>query len=205
VYVETNFVLELALLQEQHSACEELLTLCEEGCIGIVLPALSYVEPFGTLFRRRAERNVIKQSLDQTLRELGRTASLAQPVEDARTNLERLLVTSSEEEIQRWKSTRSRIAAAAELIPFDAGVLASAIAVEDRYDLSTPDAVIYASVRDHLDRVRPPQSCFLNRNTADFDDPDMVSELSAFGCKMLPHFDRGLAYVQAILRRDDHG
>ena len=33
VYVETNFVLELAFLQEQHSSCDKILSLCEENRI----------------------------------------------------------------------------------------------------------------------------------------------------------------------------
>ena len=29
IYVESNFVLELALMQEQHDSCENILLLCE--------------------------------------------------------------------------------------------------------------------------------------------------------------------------------
>lgn len=60
VYVESNFVLEIALLQEQHSACEALLELCVNGRIQILIPTYAMIEPFGALFRRRAERNVVK-------------------------------------------------------------------------------------------------------------------------------------------------
>ena len=52
VYVESNFVLELALLQEQHASCEALLRLCEEGGIQLVIPAYSLAEPYETLTRR---------------------------------------------------------------------------------------------------------------------------------------------------------
>lgn len=49
VYVESNFVLELALLQEQHASCGELLRLCEEDRIQLVIPAYSLVEPYNIL------------------------------------------------------------------------------------------------------------------------------------------------------------
>lgn len=49
VYVETNFVLELALRQEQNESCEALLRLAEASRIGLVVPAFSLLEPYATL------------------------------------------------------------------------------------------------------------------------------------------------------------
>ncbi len=40
VYVESNFVLELVLEQEQHQACEEILALAASRTIELVLPTL---------------------------------------------------------------------------------------------------------------------------------------------------------------------
>jgi hypothetical protein len=45
VYVESNFVLQLALLQESHSSCEAILQLCEGDESRLVIPAFSLVEP----------------------------------------------------------------------------------------------------------------------------------------------------------------
>jgi hypothetical protein len=39
IYVETNFVLELAFVQEQHESCEQIIGLCEAGRTTLVLPA----------------------------------------------------------------------------------------------------------------------------------------------------------------------
>ena len=41
VYVESNFVLELAFLQEEYESCMELLRLAESRDIHLVLPAFS--------------------------------------------------------------------------------------------------------------------------------------------------------------------
>jgi predicted nucleic acid-binding protein len=201
VYVESNFILEIALLQEQHSACEELLELCVKGRIQILLPTYAMIEPFGTLFRRRAERNRLASRLDPVLRELGRTAPLSERVEEAKVNLKKLLGASSEDEFVRWKIARSRIASIAELIPFEERVLQVAAASEVPLNLAPPDAVIYASVRNHLSQTRPARSCFLNRNFSDFQEPPLVAELHALGCKMLPAFDQGLSYVRGMLAR----
>jgi predicted nucleic acid-binding protein len=201
VYLESNFVLELALLQEQHSACEAMLELCERGSIRLVIPVFAMIEPYGALFRRRAERNSIKQALDGTLRELGRSAPLVQSVNEVKTSLRDLLVANSEEEFQRWKMGRSRLAGVAELIPLDESVFQGAIAAEARLDLAPPDAVIYASVHHHLSEARADQSCFINRNTTDFENPVLVAELQALGCKVLPAFDQGLNFLQGKFGR----
>jgi predicted nucleic acid-binding protein len=200
VYAESNFVLELALLQEQHAACEALLELCAAGRIRLLLPSFAMIEPFGALFRRKAEHRSAKLPVDAALRELGRTASLATPVSEAQEVLQYLLVTNSEDEFQRWKDARSRIAAVAELIPFDERVLP--LAVEDQFKLAPPDALIYASIRSHLQQTRPPRSCFLNRNARDFKKPGLVTDLEAFGCKLLPAFDQGLSFVLGMLGRN---
>jgi predicted nucleic acid-binding protein len=202
VYVESNFVLELALLQEQHAACEVLLELCAEGRIRLLLPSFAMIEPFGALFRRRAEHSSAKLPVDAALRELGRTASLATPVSEAQEVLQYLLVTNSDDEYRRWKDARSRIAAVAELIPFDERVLPVGVAAEDQFDLTPPDALIYASVRSHLKQTRPPRSCFLNKNAKDFKTPGLVSDLQALGCKFLPAFDQGLSFVLGMLGRN---
>ncbi len=39
--------------------------------------------------------------------------------------------------------------------------------------------------------------CFLNRNSKDFDDPDIVDGLSAYHCKMLFNFDDGYGYISS--------
>lgn len=46
VYVESNFVLQLALLQEFHASCEAIVNLCEAGCARLVIPAFSLIEPY---------------------------------------------------------------------------------------------------------------------------------------------------------------
>ena len=56
VYVESNFVLELVLEQEQHLACREIVRLAEAGIIELVVPAFGLLEPYMTLHRRHREQ-----------------------------------------------------------------------------------------------------------------------------------------------------
>ncbi|HEX2202451.1 MAG TPA: hypothetical protein VHG91_04095 [Longimicrobium sp.] len=195
VYAETNFILEVALLQEESENCEQILRLAEEGLIRLVLPAFSFVEPHGALNVRKAQRNRVKPELGSVLRELGRTAPYAPQVAVIKPVLHNLLQNSTSEETSRLQAARARIAAAAEVISLDQAILVSAAEYERAYRLSPQDAVVYASVRAHLERERPATSCFLNRNANDFDVPDLTADLRRFRCKMLTHFDQGYGYI----------
>jgi hypothetical protein len=64
------------------------------------------------------------------------------------------------------------------------------------------DALVYASVTAHLSRSTPAQSCFLNRDSKDFADPDVIGELARYNCKFLPRFDYGYDYVRHTATRD---
>lgn len=66
---------------------------------------------------------------------------------------------------------------------------------EDAQELSPQDAHIYSAVLAHLRQTEDRVSCFLNRNRKDFDDPALVDELTSYGCKLLPSFDRGREYI----------
>ena len=63
--------------------------------------------------------------------------------------------------------------------------------------MTGPDAIVLASVLAHLDLHRPIKSCFLNRNTKDFDDPDIRQKLENYGCIFFGKFEHGLRYIAA--------
>ncbi|HEY2291216.1 MAG TPA: PIN domain-containing protein [Thermoanaerobaculia bacterium] len=196
VYVESNFVLELALVQEQHASCERILTLCEAGDIRVVVPAYSIVEPYETLLRRHLGRKGLKDSLDLELQQLSRTSGYAQRLSGFEA-LTALLVDSAKEEIQRLERIRARLLSCATVIELEASILSSASQHQERHDLSTQDAIVYASVLFHLGSVEDgAKSCFLTRDT-DFDDPSIMEGLRVRRCKVIWRFDDGLSYLSA--------
>lgn len=194
VYVESNFVLELALLQEQCPACEDILGLCESREIALVLPAFSLMEPYGTLMRRHGERKRLKASVDAELRQITRTTAYADRIQDLEAAA-RLLLDSTEEDMARLERLRSRLLACAEMVPLDSRILALAPECQERHSLSPLDAVVYASVLTHLETGAPRASCFLNRD-AGFLSPEIVETLKSRNCKVLPGFDQGLQYLR---------
>src|SRR6266404_7121600 len=73
VYVESNFVLEQALEQEQCESCEELISIATAGSIHLVVPAFSLAEPHIALMRRGNERSRLTAELQKHVSELGRS------------------------------------------------------------------------------------------------------------------------------------
>lgn len=73
VYVESNFVLEQALQQEQSDSCDAIVNLAASGDISLVIPAFSLAEPHQALALKEKARNRLSNELQQQLSELGRS------------------------------------------------------------------------------------------------------------------------------------
>ncbi len=198
IYVETNFVLELTFRQEQYASCEQILQLCETGKAKLIIPAYSLVEPHEKLSRQARSRRKLQQSLDTELRQLSRTGSYTNRIKNIQ-DIARLFIQSNEEEQYCFNQCRERFLKIGEIVALTADIISEAASYETIYDLSPQDALVYTSVIDHLRRYQPKQACFLNRNSKDFDSPDIVSELNRFNCKMIPQFDDGYSFLQSQL------
>ena len=77
--------------------------------------------------------------------------------------------------------------------------------VQARYGMSGQDAIVRASVLAYLERNRPSESCFLNCNSKDFDDPDVRERLEAFACRFFAKFDDGLRYIVSRIETGGQG
>jgi predicted nucleic acid-binding protein len=195
IYVETNFVLELVFEQEQHTSCEQILALCESGQSRLIMPAYCLAEPHEKLTRQAGSRRELQRNLETELRQLARTASYTARINSIQ-EISSLLVRGNEEEKQRFIRYRDRLLGIAEIIPLTLDILRQAATHESPYDLTPQDALVYTSVIAHLRQNQPPVSCFLNRNSKDFDNPDIVDELDRHNCKMIPRFDHGYGFIQ---------
>lgn len=194
IYIETNFVHELVFLQEQSESCEKILSISEEHTAQLIIPAFSLAEPLEKLHRQKNARLEIQKSLDTEIRQLSRTAGYVAKIQ-AIKDLDLLFSQSIEDERKRFEHYRKRILNAATVLPLDSKVLLESEILERKVNLSAPDAVVYASVYSHLQSNKIEDSCFLNRNSKDFDIPEIRAELEKFGCTMIPRFDDGLRFI----------
>ena len=194
VYVESNFVLELALLQEQYESCQAILRLCETSRVRLVIPGYSVAEPHETLLRRQKQRKRLKKELDDEIRQIARTTTYADRLRRF-DYLTSLLISVADEEAKRLDDVRTHLVKVGCVIPLDASVLVAATQYEKTHDFSPQDALVYSSVLSHLRRGDRQGSCFLNRNSRDFDDQNIVDELGTYNCKLLHRFDSGHDYI----------
>ncbi len=196
-YIESNFVLEVALLQEQHPSCDSIVRLAESRTIDLAIPAFSLFEPYEVWRRRAVERTELYRRLDLEMRRLARTESYAQTVEDLK-DLASILVLSGDEDKRRLDQIVSRILDCAIVIPLQAETLRAAIQYQDSLDVSPQDSVVYASVIAHLSATSPGPKCFLNRDRRDFSNPDVREGLRQYGCRLITRFDDGFSYINSV-------
>jgi predicted nucleic acid-binding protein len=194
VFVETNFLLELVYQQEEHESCEEILALAEAGRIDLVVPAFSVAEATSTLLRRIREREEFHESLSRQIRELSRSRAYSDVPARSRELLSAFL-NSGEDERHRLSEALDRIVAAGRIVPLTAEVLLTANRAGNEVNLKPPDATVYASVVLEIDTDPEAPKCFLNRNSRDFANPDVFTELGRGNCRLIPSFRDGLAYI----------
>ena len=132
------------------------------------------------------------------LRELGRSRSYR---ETSFSELTDLLIRSAERERAGLERVVEAMLKIAHVIPLDSDIFHRAIRIQVALDMSsTQDSIVLASIVSHLLETKPPESCFLNRNTKDFDDPNVREILDGLGCRFFGRFDDGLRYIEARLR-----
>jgi predicted nucleic acid-binding protein len=195
VYVESNFVLELAFLQEEHHSCDGLITLAESHQIELVIPAFSIAEPYDVLVRRSRQRTELYRRLVAEMRELSRSRPYAEIVEQSR-EITSILIKSGEEEKQRLDVALGRILECEQIIPIGAETLKAAIQSQEQLNLSPQDSIVYASVVSHLSSGPTGLKCFLNKNSKDFVNPDIQEQLARYNCRLITKFADGLGYIR---------
>ncbi len=198
VYAESNFVLELAFLQEEHESCLELLSLSESGDICLVLPAFSIGEPYEAWVRRSKQRRGLHEQLITAIHELSRSRPY-QGSSDEFQELTNLLLRSGEEEKHRLDETLEKILQIVEVIPIGLSIIRDAITFQTSLDLSPQDSIVYASILDHLTTASEELRCFITKNSKDFANPDIENELTAHQCQLLTKFADGLGYIRSQL------
>lgn len=195
IYVESNFILEMALMQEEHQACADILDLCRQGRATLHLPAFAFVESRANLLWRKRERAQIQKSLELQLAQLGRSELFRADADTSRAIIP-LLARSSVDEEARFNLAIADLLSQATIIPLTAETIRLARVYEDIFR-QVQDATVFASIVSHLSDARPVVSCFLNRNSEGFDITDVKRILADLNCRTLLSFRDGLSYIHS--------
>ena len=195
VYVESNFLLELSLTQDQSRSCAEIIGFCEQGKATLIIPAVCVSEAYSAA--------LAKQRITTRLSELA-LSELAQRYSRSRVYRNRSPHPESFREMtadlydvveRRLHEVLDRILSVAEIIPLDAAVIQSARNLRKTNAVSPfIDSLILASVLAHREVSRE-QSCFLSTNSKEFADPQVQRLLEARNCKVLFRFEAGRNYL----------
>jgi hypothetical protein len=199
VYVESNFLLELSLQQEESESCAGIVDLATTGRILLVVPAFSFAEPHIALSAKEKARLRLSNELQAHLGELARSKPHRQ-VAEIFGGLVSILTARAGFEGDGLRDTVSKLLQIAHTIPLDAAILRAAADVQIAFDMSGQDAIVLASVLAHLDLYRPAESCFLNRNSKDFDDHAILETLASRQCRLFSKFADGQQYILARIR-----
>jgi len=189
LYVESNFVLEIALGQEETAFAELLLASAESGAILIAIPSFALSEPFSRVTRGIRDREKLQNQLSSLVRQLSRSSPHTKEV-DALPNVPDLIARIDQREVDRLVRTIHRILMVAKIVELDVSTFETAIQNQERYGFGLEDAVILSTVASDL-RSLPIRSShlFAKRNKSDFSDPEIVADLGELGCDLVWTFE----------------
>jgi hypothetical protein len=196
IYVESNFVLEIARQQQESSEATALLEMAKAGTIELVVPVYAVCEPFSALARADVERNrFMDHAIEAQVRDLRRSPARAQVV----ASLEQVRAAMSQithSDLDALRRVVGDVLDAAMVLNLDARGYAEALRLESSCNLTAGDAIILALVLGDA-RGRPGEEpkCMVNRDR-DFGDPRVRAELRAAGCRSLGSFADAMAFIR---------
>jgi len=192
VFVESNFVLELALQRNDHESCTRLLDLAVQRRIEVFMPAFCVGETYGAIRRQANARNRLGAELVKEIGELARSRPYSGSRAEFRGLIDLLLQVKETEREQLNQALRSLLASV-HLIPLEWSAVDAAIEYQGSLGLSPQDSLIYASVLARLETDPAEASCFVTQDS-DFSIPDVERALEGYRCKLLPRFSDAVRY-----------
>ena len=200
VYVETNFVLEIAREQEQAEAAHKILMLAEKGKIELAFPSFTLSEPFSTIIRQRKDRKELLRSLQNTLVQLRRSETHKNTT-DALEPVLGLLNVAIERDLDLLHSTIERMLETGRSLETDISNFRQAVDYQKRLDLSPQDSIIYSAIiADLAQRPVDESKRFLSRDNEAFaTNLSIKAVLRKCNCRYIGNFIDGLASIEYAL------
>ena len=198
VYVETNFILEMGYRQAENEFCEAIIELAENARITLAIPSFSVGESYETSYRREKERESFANDLRARQSQLRYSADRDLLARRIQTLIEALSESIDRDNL-RLGQVLSRLTGLGEFISLDASSLALAQEYQGAIEMDPPDSLVLGSVVSHLSETNPDVCCFLNKNSKDFDTPNVRNELRPYNCRLIGNFEQGLSYISSAI------
>ena len=191
VFVESNFVLELAFRQEEHDFCARIWQGAGPATFTLHLPQYALTEVFQTLRARHEQRDNARTYLLTEIRQHLREAESDSAAMDSLTAaLNNLLAERKQAQTERLYTIAADLAASVTTVPLTPEIIREAYEKAQQHGLASQDSLVYASVLAGL-RSLPVEAgkLFVSRNKKDFGKPAIVEELRQLGCAYVAGFE----------------
>lgn len=196
VYVESNFVLELALAQEETEFAQILVDLASEGNIDLVFPVFALVEPFWTLRYREKQREQLLDSLSKQVNQLRRSDLHEQFVAAVDPILGKMLDVMMRE-TEEFEQTLRRLIDVGFGINVDVAHIPAALQYQDSHTFDTfQDALIFTAVMADLEtQAVEDNRCFVSKDSDAFGTRIVKDDLARYDCRYIATFRAAVNYV----------
>lgn len=205
VYIDSNFVLEITLEQEQFAAASNIHMLAQMGRIQLVCPTLCIAEPLARLTQRRQERRVLRDDLKEHAKQLSRTGSHHEDVQKME-GVQDFLKNLDDLEAAKMRQFLISLLRHCRVLAIDEQVLSHTWLIQEDYDLEIQDALIAASVLIDLDRQGAPgshsESIFVSRDSRAF--AALKERLKPYNCSYIAKFTDAFSRINAKLTRPEN-
>lgn len=201
VLAESNFVLELALRQEQFEHAQRILGLAEEKQLRLVVPACSLIEPYQTLIRRRAERKEFSLRLQREIKLLERSALHDGMHATTSQHVAQILDAGTEIERESLEQTIDRLMTICTVPVLSVEIVRLAQSMQLGYGLEPQDAIVLASIDTALEGLGVGSKVFVNKDSKDFATPLIERQLDKHGCRLITSFSNACHYIENELSK----
>jgi predicted nucleic acid-binding protein len=186
VYVESNFVVELALEQEEQKSARAILDAAAVGSIDLRVPVFSICEPYSTVTRRMSRRERVLRQTQEELRDLQRSAGRRELAETLAPLVSEMFETTRFERVG-VENVVAEVLAVATVLPLAPDVVEDSRVHQGRHDLDPSDAVVYSSVVRDAGSAEG-EKLFVTRNSKDFGTRAIRDELAEHQCELAISF-----------------
>lgn len=199
VYVETNFVLQLALEQEHSIHARQILLFARRHRIRLFMPWFCLGEAYAALNYQIGQRKHLAEECASVARELSRTVGLEQRTRllywfrDASREVGRI----GDEQVEALDHAITNLLTISKMLIVDATRVRQSIRARRKLGLRPSDSIVYGCIRHHALNTTG-DKCFLNNDSA-FHQPKIVRDLKRAGTTV-KKLDAGAAFLKARFR-----
>jgi hypothetical protein len=167
--------------------------------VQLVIPAYCLVEPYEKLNRQEKSRKQLVNQLNVEINQLKRN-HLYQSQLHHFNSITELLTNSAILDQENFDNLTKHLIDIITIIPLSNSTLrAASIYRQNPYELSSQDAIVYASILDFLQNNALSNRIFLNKNSKDFSTPNIIHDLNAHSCQLFSNFEHAYHHLQSLL------